>query len=514
MCRTVRDWFDLRFFILIALFVLWPGSVWAADFHGKVVSVEKLDFDKMAEQDWADSCKANTVQAYQHFLEQWDDSKYTGQAQARLNALLEPEARRKWTRTRQSNTIADYLDFLEKYSTTKYAVQAKARLTALRESAARQAWAVVTRVDTTEAYRAFQKQHSESRLVVVAEDRIAALEKRRLAEAAKREPRDEQAHLGRPSPSWSQNTLASHPRPFVVPVNGCPRVSDDGAAIISKDCPEGVYFVPLSANLVPLEGHPSLSMKDMGGRVQFVATGGRMALANPLIRAYGTWTATRTEVIGLALTNAGIEQRKARPLAQSIETLYFVQHKHGLATQQLLSALPDLESKGDVPARNDAILRWLAAMPDHVKVEVLAKILGYGYWALEDDGHITPATVGGVTAYVREIKISATCRNANGETDGGTVPVETTVVFDKNQLPRTTSNTVDDGPVLVAAAFEGVNEALLEAAKIACVTVPREVAKSRVVFSILGNGHTGLKWLPASYSGGGGQQSGASLDRR
>jgi hypothetical protein len=86
-------------------------------------------------RDWRSAEAADTVEAYDQFLEKHPEGEHVTQARARLGQLAED---REWQRATTADTAAAYREFLAQYPTGKWAGEARIRVEnfALAEPAA------------------------------------------------------------------------------------------------------------------------------------------------------------------------------------------------------------------------------------------------------------------------------------------------------------------------------------------------------------------------------------------
>jgi hypothetical protein len=97
--------------------------------------------------DWRSAEAADTVEAYDHFIEQHPDSEHVTQARSRLAQLAED---REWQRASTANTAAAYREFLAQHPNGKWAGEARIRVEnfALAEAPVADAAAVAPPAET------------------------------------------------------------------------------------------------------------------------------------------------------------------------------------------------------------------------------------------------------------------------------------------------------------------------------------------------------------------------------
>lgn len=74
------------------------------------------------QSDWEDACKANTIDAYSRFISHNPDSKYAAEAKKRMNNL---QGERDWLDVKRSYDLGRYESYLEKYPDSKYRREAE-----------------------------------------------------------------------------------------------------------------------------------------------------------------------------------------------------------------------------------------------------------------------------------------------------------------------------------------------------------------------------------------------------
>jgi hypothetical protein len=87
----------------------------------------------MADSDWHKATLANTISAYETFLQEHPDNKHAGNAKGRILALRDEQA---WSAARASNSIASYEQYLKAESGGVHVGDAKYQITALQRAAA------------------------------------------------------------------------------------------------------------------------------------------------------------------------------------------------------------------------------------------------------------------------------------------------------------------------------------------------------------------------------------------
>jgi hypothetical protein len=84
-----------------------------------------------AESDWRQATAANTMSAYQAFLQKHADSRHAENARGRILALQDDQA---WNAARAANSVAGYQDYLKAESGGLHVGEAKYQITALQRA--------------------------------------------------------------------------------------------------------------------------------------------------------------------------------------------------------------------------------------------------------------------------------------------------------------------------------------------------------------------------------------------
>jgi Tetratricopeptide repeat len=95
---------------------------------------------------WDETKNADTIEAYQQFIDEYPDSKYRYEARKNIESL-------KWESAKTKNTIQAYKDFLRRYPRSTYKKEAASRLEDLR-------W---EKVKAAKSIKKFLKQYPKSR---------------------------------------------------------------------------------------------------------------------------------------------------------------------------------------------------------------------------------------------------------------------------------------------------------------------------------------------------------------
>jgi hypothetical protein len=117
------------------------------------------DKDKEA---WKKAETADSVEAFQQYLQERPKGKYVVQARERIDAL-------DWQEAEEMGTIAAFQNYLREHSDGNYAVQARERIDALD-------WQEAEEMGTIAAFQNYLREHSDGNYAVQARERIDALD--------------------------------------------------------------------------------------------------------------------------------------------------------------------------------------------------------------------------------------------------------------------------------------------------------------------------------------------------
>jgi hypothetical protein len=122
---------------------------------------------------WGESTSANTIAAYEDFVQRHPKSEYVAEARQRLEILY---AERDWAAAGQANDTKAYEDFVQRHPKSEYVAEARQRLDVLY---AERDWAAAGQANDTKAYEDFVQRHPKSRHVGDAESQIRLFEQYR-----------------------------------------------------------------------------------------------------------------------------------------------------------------------------------------------------------------------------------------------------------------------------------------------------------------------------------------------
>lgn len=150
-----------------------------------------------AEYDWNKALTANTVTAYQTFLQHHPTNKHADDARGRMLALRDDQA---WALAQATNTVAGYQDYLKSESGGVHAGDAQYQITSLQRAAA---WKVLQKDESAAALQAFLHQYpqglesNQARQVLSTLDYRVQLAVARSQSAAERRREELQARFGK-----------------------------------------------------------------------------------------------------------------------------------------------------------------------------------------------------------------------------------------------------------------------------------------------------------------------------
>ncbi|MGH9561628.1 MAG: tetratricopeptide repeat protein, partial [Terracidiphilus sp.] len=108
-----------------------------------------------ADYDWNKALAANTVAAYQTFLQNHPKSKHADDARGRLLGVQDDQA---WALAQATNTVPGYQDYLKTESGGIHASDAQYEITALERAAA---WKAVQKDESAASLQAFLQKYPQ-----------------------------------------------------------------------------------------------------------------------------------------------------------------------------------------------------------------------------------------------------------------------------------------------------------------------------------------------------------------
>ncbi len=136
---------------------------------------------------WQDAQQADTVPAYQQFLDDYPDSPHAGDARQRLQALQRAQS---WAQATQADTIDAYQKFLGEYSSGDEVDQARQRLAELQRE---KDWSELSDSNDIQALEAFADRNQGTALAEQAQQRIDELEAAARQEQARQQQEQQRA---------------------------------------------------------------------------------------------------------------------------------------------------------------------------------------------------------------------------------------------------------------------------------------------------------------------------------
>jgi len=132
------------------------------------------------EKDWEAARQADSIAAYEEFLEQHPDGEYTDAARERIAGIREQNA---WDSARDADSVEAYQAFLDEYPDSEHAAQADGRIDDLKRA---ERWAQLRNSTEIAQLEAFARRYRDSDEAAQARERIAQLEAEAEAEAEAR----------------------------------------------------------------------------------------------------------------------------------------------------------------------------------------------------------------------------------------------------------------------------------------------------------------------------------------
>ena len=139
------------------------------------------------EQDWEAATQADSIAAYEEFLDQHPDGQYTASARERIAEIREKNA---WDSAQDTGTVDAYQAFVEEYPDSEHAAQAAARIEEMERSSR---WSQLRGSTEIAALEAFVRRYPDSDEAAQARERIEQLEAEAEAEARARAEAEAQA---------------------------------------------------------------------------------------------------------------------------------------------------------------------------------------------------------------------------------------------------------------------------------------------------------------------------------
>ncbi|HEY7890475.1 MAG TPA: hypothetical protein VIC29_19805 [Steroidobacteraceae bacterium] len=119
--------------------------------------------------DWQKANQANTVGAYQQFIQQHPNDARVAQARNRIGALNDEQA---WTAAQSANTLDAYQQYLQQQPNGMHAADAQDKVNSLQADAA---WQTATSANTAAGYQDFLQKYPNSPHASDAQDAMKKL---------------------------------------------------------------------------------------------------------------------------------------------------------------------------------------------------------------------------------------------------------------------------------------------------------------------------------------------------
>jgi len=139
------------------------------------------------QQDWEEARQADSLSAYQEFLEQYPDGEHADTARQRIAEIREQDA---WETAHERDTREAYQAFVDEYPESTHAAQASSRINELERAAS---WSRLQDSRDISELETFVRRYPDSEEANVARERIEQLEAEQQAEARAREEAEARA---------------------------------------------------------------------------------------------------------------------------------------------------------------------------------------------------------------------------------------------------------------------------------------------------------------------------------
>jgi SPOR domain len=122
-----------------------------------------------AENDWNQATAANTVAAYEAYLQKHPDGNHRAEADARITKINETDA---WNHATQANTVQSYQDYLQRKPDGEHAQQAKDSIESIQRA---NDWSQAKLAGTTAALQDFLRKHDKGTEADQARQQLASM---------------------------------------------------------------------------------------------------------------------------------------------------------------------------------------------------------------------------------------------------------------------------------------------------------------------------------------------------
>ncbi|MFU8833248.1 MAG: SPOR domain-containing protein [Wenzhouxiangella sp.] len=161
-----------RFFILTATLLIAVAMIAGCDTR---------------QRDWEEARQADSLSAYQEFLEQYPDGEHADTARQRISEIREQDA---WETARERDTVEAYQAFVDEYPDSTHAAQASSRISELERT---ESWSRLQDSRDISELTAFVQRYPDSEEADRARERIEQLEAELQAEVRAREEAEARA---------------------------------------------------------------------------------------------------------------------------------------------------------------------------------------------------------------------------------------------------------------------------------------------------------------------------------
>lgn len=128
---------------------------------------------------WQEAKNADTIDAYEGYVEEYADSPEAGVAEQRIRALRAAEL---WEQTRGAETAEPYQRFLEQFPDSEEAKEARERVAEIER---RNEWAALRTSTDIDALRSFARRYGDHPVGREAQQRITEIEEARAREQSR-----------------------------------------------------------------------------------------------------------------------------------------------------------------------------------------------------------------------------------------------------------------------------------------------------------------------------------------
>lgn len=122
-----------------------------------------------SENDWNQATAANTVAAYETYLQKHPDGNHRAEADARITKLHDSDA---WNQAAQANTMQSYQEYLQKKPDGEHAQQAKDSIESIQRA---NDWSQAKLAGTTVALQDFLRKHDKGAEADQARQQLASM---------------------------------------------------------------------------------------------------------------------------------------------------------------------------------------------------------------------------------------------------------------------------------------------------------------------------------------------------